>query len=408
MKRAVRALFTLVIAFACAACEAAAVVKQKPMAPDDDAFPKPAIARKQVRFWEKVFGKFPSTTVIVHESADTDRIIDIIDYRLFAKSADRAKPVPRKDRDVVTTKYVKRYTKAVERFAAEGESATRHGAIEKRLLAVYRKDPASLKRLLSGELKIRAQTGLSDDFLKAATTAQAYLPAFERTFRQYGVPVKLTRLPFVESMFNLRARSKVGASGIWQFMPDTARNYIYVNGLVDERNAPLKATRAAAQFLLENYRDLKAWPLAITAYNHGKAGMMSAVKKVGTRDIAEIIKRYDSPSYGFASRNFYAEFLAASNVYDRLLVEGKIGTHSLPDSESILLEHPLTLTEIMKHTQLTKDVISDYNACILESTFDKYADRPLPPYFELRVPRTLAPPVKTALSDLTKKRYARK
>ena len=69
----------------------------------------------------------------------------------------------------------------------------------------------------------------------------------EKTFREEGIPPIITRLAFVESMFNLKARSRVGASGIWQFMPQTAKKYMRINRLVDERNSPFKATKGAAK-----------------------------------------------------------------------------------------------------------------------------------------------------------------
>ena len=394
-----------------AARKSFAVVKPRAVIEaEDPLFPKPATVRRQIRFWERVFYKWPSTTVVVHESGDTDRIVDVIDYKILAKRADKDAPVPRKDREEVTSKYLKRYTMAAARFAAEGEKALKYGAIERRLYEVFRSDRVGLQRLYAGDIKLRAQTGLADDFLRAAASAQTYLPYMESVFRQYGVPTQLSRLPFVESMFNLRAHSKVGASGIWQFMPDTARNYIYVDHMVDERNSPIKATRAAAQFLLENYRELKSWPLAITAYNHGRLGMANAVKKVGTSDIGEIISRYESPSYGFASKNFYAEFLAAVNTFERLRRDGRLASsESLAETDAIVLERPYSLAELMKNTPLTRELLEQHNPCLLEAAFTKNAERPLPRFYELRVPRQLARAVKSALIHLGKKKdYARR
>ena len=77
---------------------------------------------------------------------------------------------------------------------------------------------------------------------------------------------------------------------------------------------PLRATRGAAIHLKDNYQALGSWPLAITAYNHGRAGVARAVSETGTSDIGIIVKRYRGPLFGFASRNFYAEFLAALHV----------------------------------------------------------------------------------------------
>jgi membrane-bound lytic murein transglycosylase D len=136
----------------------------------------------------------------------------------------------------------------------------------------------------------------------------------EEIFRREGLPVELTRLPLIESCFNLRAYSKAAAAGIWQFIPATGRLYMRIDGVIDERRDPLLSTRAAARLLKANYAMLGSWPLAITAYNHGPYGMSKAVETLGTRDIAEIIRRYRGKSFGFASKNFYPEFLAALEV----------------------------------------------------------------------------------------------
>jgi membrane-bound lytic murein transglycosylase D len=136
----------------------------------------------------------------------------------------------------------------------------------------------------------------------------------ERIFRSERLPLELTRLQLIESCFNLRAYSKVGAAGIWQFMPATGRRFIRVDNLVDERRDPISSTRAAARFLREMHDMLGAWPLAITAYNHGPRGLARAVDQTGTTDIGRIVREYQGKAFGFASRNFYAEFLAALDV----------------------------------------------------------------------------------------------
>jgi membrane-bound lytic murein transglycosylase D len=87
-----------------------------------------------------------------------------------------------------------------------------------------------------------------------------------------------------------------------------------IAGVVDERRDPLRATRGAALHLKANYEALGSWPLAITAYNHGRAGVARAVRDTGSSDIGVVVKRYRGPLFGFASRNFYAEFLAALAV----------------------------------------------------------------------------------------------
>ena len=285
----------------------------------------------------------------------------------------------------------------------------RYGSIEQRLYDVYHTDPVALQNLYTGKIKLRAQTGLADDFLVAAKSAALYLPYMEQIFNQYEVPKRLTRLPFVESMFNLKAVSKVGASGIWQFMPATARNYLFVNKLVDERNAPEKATRAAAQFLLSNFQDLGRWPLAITAYNHGKEGVARAARKLGTRDIGTMIESYVSPSFGFASRNFYAEFLAASNVYERLARLHPSEPKARPAATaSVLLKGRISVAQLLAHTSLTKSLLQELNPCLLPATLSTHINHPLPAFYEIKVPLSQASTIRNAVSLLETKRYAKK
>jgi membrane-bound lytic murein transglycosylase D len=162
--------------------------------------------------------------------------------------------------------------------------------------------------------RVRAQRGIMERFTNGLRTSRLYLPEMERIFRAEGLPVELTRLPLIESCFDVGAYSKVGAAGIWQFMPATARLYMEVNDAVDERRDPIASTYGAAQYLTRAYQRLGTWPLAITSYNHGQNGIARAIDEMGTTDIVRIIHYYDGPSFGFASRNFYAEFLAALDI----------------------------------------------------------------------------------------------
>ncbi len=161
---------------------------------------------------------------------------------------------------------------------------------------------------------VRWQRGLRERFIEGLASSGRYQPYVEQVFREEGVPLELTFLPFVESMYDLRAYSGAGAAGIWQFMPGTARLFMRVDRTVDERMDPIRAAHAAARLLSQNYEKLGTWPLAITAYNHGPYGMLNAVRVTGTRDIEKIVTGYDGRGFGFASRNFYAEFLAALEV----------------------------------------------------------------------------------------------
>jgi membrane-bound lytic murein transglycosylase D len=123
----------------------------------------------------------------------------------------------------------------------------------------------------------------------------------------------------VESSFNIRAYSRVGAAGVWQFMPRSGREYMKIADGFDERLSPLKATVAAGRLLKRNHKMLGNWTLAVIAYNHGYRGLprLRGAKADDFSRIAHLFSacrnscggKKRSP-LGFASKNYYAEFLA--------------------------------------------------------------------------------------------------
>jgi membrane-bound lytic murein transglycosylase D len=190
-----------------------------------------------------------------------------------------------------------------------------------RLMAHNRDDD----NYLSAYSSLRLQRGQRDFIAAGLAVAPRYFDAIEAEFTRQGIPVEISRLAFVESSFNLRALSKVGASGVYQLMPETGRQYLrVVAGSIDERNDPIKASSAAAKLLKLYYNLTGSWPLAITAYNHGVGGIKRAVREVGSGDITHLINRYRGNAFGFAGKNFYASFLgvlATLKEADRLFPE---------------------------------------------------------------------------------------
>jgi len=185
--------------------------------------------------------------------------------------------------------------------------------IEKRAFNAWG-EQASSTELTEAAERLRFQRGQRDRFEQGLKRSKRWRKRIRAIFREQDLPLQLTALPHVESSYNPKAHSKVGAAGLWQFMPATARRYLRVDGEVDERLDPYRSTQAAALFLKQNHAILKNWPLAITAYNHGISGVRRAVRETGTHDLGEIVKSYNGDRFGFASRNFYAAFLAASDI----------------------------------------------------------------------------------------------
>ncbi len=136
----------------------------------------------------------------------------------------------------------------------------------------------------------------------------------KKILKQEGVPEDLVYLPHVESSFNCQARSKAGAVGMWQFLRGTGKQYLTINKRVDQRKDPLLSTRAAARLLRDNYARLQSWPLALIAYNYGTNGLVRATEEHNTSDFEYILDNHKERTFRFASRNFYAEFLAAKEI----------------------------------------------------------------------------------------------
>jgi LysM repeat protein len=170
---------------------------------------------------------------------------------------------------------------------------------------------------LEAEDRIRHQTGQKERFKQGLERSTMYLDTIAAILKQHGVPDELKYLPHVESSFNYDAYSKVGAAGLWQFMRSTGRGYMRVDYMIDERSDPIISTYAAAKFLRANYDLLQAWPIAVTAYNHGPNGMRRAVETVGSRDIADILVLHESSSFKFASKNFYSCFVAVLQIMEK-------------------------------------------------------------------------------------------
>jgi membrane-bound lytic murein transglycosylase D len=211
----------------------------------------------------------------------------------------------------------------------------------------------------------------------------------EAIFRREGLPLELTRLPFVESCFNVRAYSKVGAAGIWQFMPATGRLYMRVDDTVDERRDPIVATRAAARHLRRDYEALGTWPLAVSAYNHGRAGMARAVASVGTTDLVQIVRHYDGPSFKFASRNFYAEFLAALEVERH--AERYFGTlrpQAPVMTDSVYVPKAVPLHALARMAEVSPDTLASLNPALAPDVVE--GRLPVPSGYLLRVPDGVA------------------
>jgi len=316
-----------------------------------DVFPTPEALKDNVAFWRKVFSEWHLNQVALHDTDYPGLVYEVVD--LDGDTADSFTSAQREQ--------IKQHREALEkrlaRLAAAGEDVAALSE-EDRSLRQYIIDVAGKGALADAASRVRVQRGLRERFQQGLEISGRYDRAFREVFREEGVPEDLVYLPHVESSYQNRARSSVGAAGMWQFTRSAGRLFLTIDRAVDQRMDPVAAARGAARYLRQAYEMLGDWPLAITSYNHGIQGMMRAKNQFGG-DFNRIVREYDSRTFGFASRNFYAEFLAAREVArnrDQYFPDGLNVQRPLA-LDSVVLDKPTRSHELaryyaVKHTEL--------------------------------------------------------
>jgi membrane-bound lytic murein transglycosylase D len=348
------------------------------------ALPYPDALRPQVEFWKTIFGVYSEHQIVVHDTDHLGRVYSVLDFRADAQRGTHPVVLERMRHEGVEREKarVRSVLLRLDAKGAGGNLTREERAIAK--LFAGNKDPRRFAKA-ADPARIRTQRGLKERFREGVRISRSYLPTMERIFKQEGLPVELTRLPLVESCFNVNAYSKVGAAGIWQFMPATGRRFLHISGDVDERRDPLRATHAAARYLRQNYQLLGTWPLAITAYNHGEGGVRKAVRELGTTDIGRIVHEYRGPRFGFASRNFYAEFLAAQEV-ERAYRSyfGDLTFYAPFHGEEVRLPHAVSSSVAARCAGVQAGELAALNPAVDSGVFHR--NRNLPAGYVLRVP----------------------
>ena len=257
-------------------------------------FPRPAELQPAVDFWIKVYTEVDTRSGFLHDSQN----LSVIYARLplDRREIERRREQIREDLRVLGT--------------GKRTGLTRS---QQDILALWPAD-VSNQTLRNAASNVRWQLGQSNRFLSGLQRSGAYREHINRIIREKNLPPELVVLPHVESSWNPSAYSSASAAGMWQFGRATGQRFMRIDHIVDERMDPYIAANAAMSLLEYNYSVLGTWPLALTAYNHGAGGIARAVRQTGTTDIEKIVANYRGRAFGFASRNFYAQFLAVIDV----------------------------------------------------------------------------------------------
>jgi len=344
----------------------------------DDTFPLPAELQPDVDFWVDVFTVYSNDEGVLHDN----RHLGIVYERLsIPEKTSRRERQRRVEKD-------RKELQAVLRSLASGKRDNLT-AEEARVLALWPAD-VSNKTLSNAVGRIRFQQGLKDRFQQGLRRSGRWRDHVNKEFSALNVPIEIAALPHVESSYNPNARSNVGASGIWQFTRSTGRRFMRVDHVVDERNDPFSATRAAGRLMAHNYSVTGNWPMAITAYNHGLGGVRRAMRQYGDTAYVDILRKYNGRTFGFASRNFYVAFLAAKEV-DQNVEKYFPGLKTeTPTNYSVVsLPSYVSVSGLTKAIGTTPTNLAQHNPALQATVWQE--SKYLPKGYELRFPADSLP-----------------
>ncbi len=358
-----------------------------PHAQSDSLFPCPANLVNNVRFWEKIYSEYSVKQAVLH---DIDQILNIYDIVSITPND------PKRNRGVYEAKR-NQYSEILDRIA-QSDLSTEDA---KRVWQIC--GPGlDAEDYLKAKETMRFQSGQKEKFLEGLQRSGRYIDRIRKIFFDYGLPERLIYLPHVESSFNYRAYSFRGAAGMWQFMRSTGRLFLRIDYLVDERLDPIASSVAAAKFLKRNHERLKTWPLAITAYNHGANGMERAVENLGTSDLGRIIAEHTSASFKFASKNFYSEFLAASNIaMNHEKYFGKVTFEAPLEYKTVVLDRYYAPETICKTLGISVAALEDYNPALRPAVFR--GARKIPKGVAIKIPAATRPDAEAVLASVPAK-----
>jgi len=343
------------------------------VSPATELFPLYPCIKANVKFWEDIYGRYSSLQGVLHDSDDLSRVYTVVDLVSWdtpgsAKiNNERIKAAKSRVNDVLSDL---------------GSGKAPVSMEEKQIAALFPRQRHTTYH--QARENVRLQIGQKDRFYEGLIRSGRYLGHFKKFFTAQGLPAELAYLPHVESSFNPKAYSKAGAAGLWQFTRSTGKDYMTINEFVDERYDPYLATQAAAALLKENYSQLKSWPLALTAYNYGRAGMVRAVNEQGSYE--NIFRSYSQGYFKFASRNFYSEFVAAMRVAKRLGGNPAVPFESPEATVTFRLQEDLPTARLRSTFRISPQNFARLNPALMQPVLD--GEKSVPKGYLVRLPAT--------------------
>lgn len=327
----------------------------------------PNLIRHDMDFWAKVYREWDIHQAIFYD-AKTKVIYDVLDLPTVANELS-----------------IYRYKKDVEKRLKAIKDILKNINSKKDdpLVITLKKHGIAEEQDLLDRLKV--QSGLRSQFEQGLMISGRYMDDIKAILTWQKLPEDLMAMIFVESLFNLSSVSHAGAVGPWGIVKETAlRSGIHVNNFTDERLDWVMATYGAAQFINRAKEGLLEWPLVITAYNYGYPGMMRAAGVYG-HDFEAIIKNHVSPIFGYASKSYYAEFLAA---LDTIKHQDKYFPHIKKEArlvyDTVKVDKSIEVNDLLSLGVLSKEEFRKFNPAITNRTLAGHEVLPLG--YSFRIP----------------------
>lgn len=272
-------------------------------------FQVPKTLRPNVEFWLRVYTQYSTHDVVFFDDQHPEIVYEVLDFRELDRTA-RNRVVYEILRNRRIDKKIKAYKEAFRALHAGKQIQTP----EAKAIAQALKRAPHVHSYSQHLQNLRTQTGQRDNIVRGLLRADRLFPVMERLFVQYGLPSELTRLPLLESSFQEKATSRVGAKGVWQFMPATGKEFMLVNEklAIDERLSPYKSTIAAAKLIHRHHKALHHnWAWTITSYNYGIRPLQKVARQYRDPEaVGQLVKSCKQRVLGWAGRSYYAGFLA--------------------------------------------------------------------------------------------------
>lgn len=227
------------------------------------------------------------------------------------------------------------------------------------------------------------------------TRAEPYRAFIREKLIEYELPLCLEYLPVIESNYNIKAVSKSGAVGLWQFMENSIAGLLTKNNWIDERKDPWLSTEAAIKKLKENYDYFKDWPLALAAYNMGLGGLSRKMKSTGCKTFWELV---DGGHLKAETTNYVPKFLAIADLITNAKYYGLDLPEYNPENsykvETVNLTFQVSLEQLAKASSVSVKTLQSLNPGL------SYSVTPYTNNFKLRVLSADKEKISQALSTL--------